>query len=152
MYIIDLFTKNSIVRKAEKKRKFEGIVADLKNQQKVKSETVIKEFDIKKVNLIDSIDAQINALSAQIGSLKSQKKTQCDLLDKQMKVVLDKTIDKFDQSIMIMKNKLKSIGNTIEAEQKSLQDVLDLDGPNTPNTPIKIGFNDTIIDTKKKSK
>lgn len=133
----DLLTSifgSNVVRKVEKKKRIEGEIEVLKKQEKVQTENVIKSYDQKKKDLADSTSAQVNALQAQITSLKSNKETQTKLLDEERKVALDKVINEFDQKITNKKNQAKKLGYLIEAEQKNLQDVID---PNQPNQPTE---------------
>jgi hypothetical protein len=154
----DLFTSifgNSITKMVEKQKRVLGEIEVLKKQQKVESEEVCKDFADQKTSLCDAIDANIQALQAQISSLKEQKKTKCALLDEKKKVTLDKVINDFDQKITSKRNQAKRIGHLIGAERLNMEDILteELNGDKTASNQDevrKIGF--TSTDTKKTSK
>lgn len=128
-----LFNRNSITAKVERKQKLLGDVEVLKKQQKVESEKILKDFDAKKIDLNDSIQAQINALQAQIASLKNHRLAQLDLLDEQRKVALDKKINDYDRQIISKQNKAKRLARFIDAEKQNMEDVMNPGGPNAPS-------------------
>lgn len=144
----DRFFRNDITKNVEKKKRIEGQVEVLKKQQKVSCEAVINDFDCKKTSLIDSTNAQINALKAQIASLGTNKDKQCALLDEQKRVALEKTINDFDQKIVSKQNQVNRLIRYIDAEQKNMEDVI---SPNQPNAPrsTKV-LNEDVKTTKKK--
>lgn len=123
---------NSITDKVEKKKKIEGEVEVLKKEQKVASEAIIQDYDNKKTSTTDTINAQINALQAQIASLKNDKVTKCALLDEERKVALDKCINDYDRKIVSKQNQVKRLTRYIDAEQKNMDDVIHPDQPNAP--------------------
>ena len=89
-------TKSKITRMVERKERVSGQVEVLKKQQKVASESLIKECEAQKVALANSIQAQIANLKAQIETLKIHEKTQCAAYDQKLKVDLDKIINTYD--------------------------------------------------------
>lgn len=131
---------NTITKKVEKKNKIEGEVEVLKKEQKVAVEAVMKDFDEKKQEVVDSVDAQIVSLEAQIASLKTSKVTRCNLLDEHRKVALDKTINDYNIKIVQKQNEAKKLGHYIDAENRSIQDTINPSQPNAPtntNKPTK---------------
>ena len=136
---------NSITRKVEKRRRMIGEIEVLKKQQKVKCEEILKTFAQDKADLAAKTDAEINSLQAQILSLKEHKKTQTALLDEREKVVIDETINKFDQMIVNKQNQVKRLNRYIDAEQKNIEDVINPDAPNAPAVQESriIGFRDS---------
>lgn len=139
---------SSIVKKAEKKRKVENYVEVLKKEQKVAVEEAIKACNVKKTEIVDSVNAQVAALQARIAALKEQKASQCNILDEKLKVDLDRIINDFDQKITTQQNVVKKLGYFINAEQKNIADVVDPAQPNAP-TEKKVLVEK---DTKKNSK
>ena len=129
--------RDSITRKVEKKRKLEGEIALLKKQQKVKSEAVIKDYDKKKVEMVNNINAEITAYKANIDTLTTSISVQSGLLEQEKKVELDKVISDFDQRIIAKQNKLKRVTNFIEAEKKNMEDVISTELPNAPQQVVK---------------
>ena len=129
--------RDSITRKVEKKRKLEGEIALLKKQQKVKSEAVIKDYDKKKVEMVNNINAEIIAYKANIDTLTTSISVQSGLLEQEKKVELDKVINDFDQRIIAKQNKLKRVINFIDAEKKNMQDVISTELPNAPQQVVK---------------
>lgn len=132
----DMFSSifgGSITRMVERQKKIDGEIEVLKKQQKVESEEVIKEAATKKKALIDAIEANIQALQAQISSLKEQKKTKLALIDEKTKVELDKVINDFDQKIIAKKNQSKRLTHLIGAEKMNMDDILSPDTPNMPS-------------------
>lgn len=125
---------NSITRKVEKKKRIDGEVEVLKKQQKVQCEAVIKDYDERKQAVIDSINAQIVSLEAQIEALKTSKESRCALLDEERKVALDKTINEYDLKIVSRQNESKKLSHYIDAENRSIQDVITPDQPNAPTS------------------
>lgn len=136
---------NSITRKVEKRRRMIGEIEVLKKQQKVKCEEILKTFAQDKADLAAKTDAEINSLQAQILSLKEHKKTQTALLDEREKVVIDETINKFDQMIVNKQNQVKRLNRYIDAEQKNIEDVINPDTPNAPAVQESriMGFRDS---------
>ena len=130
---------NSVIRKVEKKKKLEGQLAVLRQQQKIEAEKISKETEKKKADLVCDIDAQITSYEASINNLKKQKKTQQDLLDEQKRVEMDKKIHEFDRKIVSKVNEIKRLGHFIEAERKNQDDALN---PDQPNAPKKILLED----------
>ena len=129
--------RDSITRKVEKKRKLEGEIALLKKQQKVKSEAVIKDYDKKKVEMVNNINAEITAYKANIDTLTTSISVQSGILEQEKKVELDKVINDFDQRIIAKQNKLKRVINFIDAEKKNMQDVISTELPNAPQQVVK---------------
>lgn len=125
---------NSVVGKVEKKKKIEGEIEVLKKQQKVEIENIIKTYDQKKANLIDTTNAQIGSLQAQIAALKANKETQTNVLNEEKKVDIDRKTNEYNQKIVSKTNQSKKLGYLIEAEQKNLADVI---SPNQPNQPTE---------------
>ena len=129
--------RDSITRKVEKKRKLEREISLLKKQQKVKSEAVIKDYDKKKVEMVNNINAEITAYKANIDTLTTSISVQSGLLEQEKKVELDKVISDFDQRIIAKQNKLKRVTNFIEAEKKNMEDVISTELPNAPQQVVK---------------
>ena len=151
----DMFTSifgGSITRMVEKQKKINGEIEVLKKQQKVKSEEVIKEAATKKKALSDAVEANIQALQAQISSLKEQKKTKTALIDESTKVELDKVINDFDQKIVAKKNQSKRLTHLIGAEKMNMEDILSPELPNAPQPINPMGFAGQEKESKKSSK
>ena len=129
--------RDSITRKVEKKRKLEGEIALLKKQQKVKSEAVIKDYDKKRVEMVNNINAEITAYKANIDTLTTSISVQSGILEQEKKVELDKVINDFDQRIIAKQNKLKRVINFIEADKKNMEDVISTELPNAPQQVVK---------------
>ncbi len=148
--IFDYIFGNTVTRKVEKKNKIDGQVEVLKKKQKVESEKIIHEYEDKKTATIDNITATINALQAQIASLKISKDTKCQMLDEERKVKLDKIINDFNIKIVNKQNQSKRLTRYIEAEMRNMEDATSHPQPNAPTTQSTsaIGF---IADTKTKS-
>lgn len=143
--MIQVIFGNPITRKVETKKKIEGQVEVLKKEQKVKVEEKTKEYEVKKKVVVDDTTAAINMYKARIASLEKEKKDKVEMLDKELKVEINKVINMYDQRIVSKQNKAKKLGYYIEAEQQNIQDVINPEQPNAP-TDMKgtIGF-----DTKK---
>lgn len=124
---------NNVTRKVEKKGRIEGQIKVLQNEQKAKAEAVVTEYNQKKIDSDDSINAQIVALQARIESLKIEKETQKTLLDKEQKVKLEKVINHFDVKIISKQNQVKRLGRYIDAERANIDDVMNQ--PSRPNEP-----------------
>ncbi len=148
--IFDYIFGNTVTRKVEKKNKIDGQVEVLKKKQKVESEKVIHEYEDKKTATIDNITATINALQAQIASLKISKDTKCQMLDEERKVKLDKIINDFNIKIVNKQNQSKRLTRYIEAEMRNMEDATSHPQPNAPTTQSTsvTGF---TTDTKTKS-
>lgn len=125
---------NTITRKVESKKRIEGEVEVLKKQQKVKSESTVKDYNAKKTLAIDSINAQINNYKAQIKNLEQLKKDKEEMFEKEMRVAVDKVINDYDRKIINKINKAKKLGYYIDAEQRNIQDVIKPDQPNAPKS------------------
>lgn len=121
-----------ITRKTEHKNRVEGQIEVLKKQQKVKSESICHEYDFKKSSTIDSINAQINSLKAQILSLETNKECKIKMLEEEMKVELDKIMNNFNQKIISKQNKVRRLSRFIEAERQNMEDVAHYNQPNAP--------------------
>lgn len=130
-----------ITQKAQRKKRLEGEVEVLKKQQKVTSETLLKECEAKKTALKNNIDAEIVNLQAQISTLKSQKTTRASFYDQELKVQLDKAINDFDLRITTKKNKIVRLTNLIEAERKSEDHAVNPDKPNAPRQVLNEDVN-----------
>ena len=127
---------NTITRKVESKKRIEGEVEVLKKQQKVKSESTVKDYNAKKTLAIDSINAQINNYKAQIKNLEQLKKDKEEMFEKEMRVAVDKVINDYDRKIINKINKAKKLGYYIDAEQRNIQDVIKPDQPNAPKSSM----------------
>lgn len=140
---------NSITRKVEKKKRIDGEIEVLKKQQKVNMEAVMKDYDEKKQAVVDSVDAQVVALKAQIETLETSKGTRCNLLDEERKVAIDKTVNDFNRKIVAKQNESKKIGYYIQAENQNIQDVITPDQPNAPQSRPQMGFRVLNEETEK---
>ena len=147
--MLDFLFRNNIVMKAEKQRRIVGEVEVLKKQQKVEVEKTTKQYAAKKVNMENTIDAQIASLEAQIASLKNSKKAQAELFAEELKVALDKVINLYDRKIVNKTNQAKKLGYFIDAERRNQEDVLN---PDQPNAPKKILLESEQVETKSKKK
>lgn len=146
---------NPVVRKVERKKRIEGEVEVLKKQQKVEVESITKDYEVKQSSTIDSINAQIGSLKAQIASLNKAKEDRVNLLREEMKVAIDKTINEFDRKIVAKQNKAKKLGYLIDADRNSEEDAIDAQKPNAPTTKPTMGFkplNEEVKEDKKSVK
>ena len=116
--------KTSIQRHVEKKCRLENEIEVLKTQQKVRSENVISEFNSKKTQHQNNVDAQIAALQNQIENLKVSKTTQVEAFEKERIVALKKVDNEFDAKILAKQNEVKKLSNLIEKEQKDMRDIV----------------------------
>lgn len=130
-WVEGLFGSN-VISKVQQKKKLEGEIEVLKKQQKVEVEKISKETDEKKAHIVNTINADIAALNAQIDNLKKEKTTRQDLLDQERKVLIDKKVNDFNQQITFKQNKVKRLEHFIDAERKNQEDALNPDQPNAP--------------------
>lgn len=124
MSIINRIFGNDVVSKVEKKEKIEGQIEVLKKEQTVKFENKVKEYETRKTNTGNSIEAQINNLQAQIRSLRANKDSQIELIQKELTVELDKIVNKYSQKITKKENAKNRLANLIVAENKNLTEVI----------------------------
>lgn len=124
MSIINRLFGNDVVSKVEKKEKIEGQIEVLKKEQTVKFENKVKEYETRKTNAGNSIEAQINNLQAQIRSLRASKDSQIELIQKELTVELDKIVNKYSQKITKKENAKNRLANLIVAENKNLTEVI----------------------------
>lgn len=143
--------KSSIVKKVEKQQRLEAEAEILKKQQKVKVESLIKEYANRKAEMQDSLDAQINSYKAQIVSLTQAKKDRAEILDEELKVAIDQVTSDYNQRIVAKQNQAKSLGHYIAAEQKNIEDVINPDQPNAPRKVLK-PLNEEVEEPKKTKK
>lgn len=136
--MLDFIFGNSITRKVESKKRIEGEIEVLKKQEKVKSEATVKEYTSKKTLTIDSINAQIINLRAQIKNLEQQKQDKEEMFEKELKVAIDKVMNDYDRKIIAKQNKAKKLGYYIDAEQRNIEDVINPDQPNAPASKKKL--------------
>lgn len=129
--MFDIIFSSLITRRIQKKQKLEGQVEVLKKQQKLASEKIIKEYDLKKQNLKFNTDSEIAECEKQIKELNAEKERQDYLLAEQQKVELDEVINKYNQKITSKKNSIKKLTHLIDAERQSQEDILNPDQPNT---------------------
>lgn len=140
---LDTLFGNNITRKVQKKNRVDGQVEVLKKQQKVQYASICDDVDIRKKDIENATNAQINALQARIASLKVSKEKQLAILDEQRKVRLDKSDNEFSQKIVAKQNLSKRLQRLIEAEQKNIEDVVNPSQPNAP-TERKV-LNEKVI-------
>ena len=123
--MFDWLFKDKVVLKVEKKKKLENAIELLKKEKQIQFETVVKDFDMQKINLSTEVETQIKALEAQINCLRQELKAQLALIQKRSVIELDKVINEYDQRISIKENDLNKLLNLIEADKKSLNQVID---------------------------
>lgn len=136
--MLEKLFKTAFQRHVERKAKVEKQIELLKNQQKVKSENVIAEYDSKVTQAKNNIDAQITALKNQIENLKVAKKTQTETITKEREIAIKKLDNEFDAKILAKKNELKKLTNLIEKEQKDMADFVNPERANAPKDNRKI--------------
>ena len=142
--MLDKLFKTTIQRYVEKKNKLENEIEILKTQQKVKSETVIADFESKKTQFQNNVDAQIATLQNQIENLKVSKVTQVTAFEKERIVELKKVDNEFDAKILARQNEVKKIANLIDKEQKDMRDLVNPLKSNAPKDNKRI-----LTETKK---
>lgn len=152
--MLEKLFKTSIQRHIEKKSKLENEIEVLKTQQKVKSEIVISEYDSKKTQHQNTIDAQIAALQNEIENLKVSRTTHSASLDKEKVVQLKKVDNEFEAKILSKQNEVKKLSNLIDKEQKDMEDLITPLKPNAPkdNRKILVENITPVIKNTKKSK
>lgn len=123
--MFDWLFKDKVVLKVEKKKKLENAIELLKKEKQIQFETIVKDFDMQKINLSTDVETQIKALEAQINCLRQELKAQLALIQKRSVIELDKVINEYDQRISIKENELNKLLNLIEADKKSLNQVID---------------------------
>ena len=123
--MFDWLFKDKVVLKVEKKKKLENAIELLKKEKQIQFETIVKDFDMQKINLSTDVETQIKALEAQINCLRQELKAQLALIQKRSVIELDKVINEYDQRISIKQNELNKLLNLIEADKKSLNQVID---------------------------
>lgn len=128
---------NSITRKVETRQRLLGEVEVLKKEQTVKVEETVKVFEVKKAQELDGISAQINACKAQIKNLEKAKQDKDEMLDKELKVEIDKVINKYNREIVSKQNKAKKLNYFVDAEKKNMEDVINPTQPNAPEESNK---------------
>ena len=136
--MLEKLFKTNIQRYVEKKNKLENEIEILKTQQKVKSETVIADFESKKTQFQNNVDAQIATLQNQIENLKVSKVTQVTAFEKERIVELKKVDNEFDAKILARQNEVKKIANLIDKEQKDMRDLVNPLKSNAPKDNRKI--------------
>lgn len=136
--ILDFLFKTSIQRHVERKAKVENQIQVLKTQQKVKSENVVSEYNSKKVQHENTIDAQIAALENQIENLKVSKTTQVEAFEKEKTVALKKVDNYFDARILEKENEVMKLANLIDKEQKDMRDLVQPKKSNAPKDNRRI--------------
>lgn len=136
--IFDFLFKTRLQRHVEKKSKITNEVELLKTQQKVKSEAVISDFDSKKAQHQNTIEAQITALQNEIENLKVSKAAYIASLDKERVVELNKVDNEFDAKILFKQNEIKKLNNLIEKEQKDMRDLIQPYNANAPKNNRRI--------------
>lgn len=136
--ILDFLFKTSIQRHVERKAKVENQIQVLKTQQKVKSENVVSEYNSKKVQHENTVDAQIAALENQIENLRVSKTTQVEAFEKEKTVALKKVDNYFDARILAKQNEVKKLSNLIEKEQKDMKDLVQPQKSNAPKDNRRI--------------
>lgn len=136
--MLDKLFKTTIQRYVEKKNKLENEIEILKTQQKVKSETVIADFESKKTQFQNNVDAQIATLQNQIENLKVSKVTQVTAFEKERIVELKKVDNEFDAKILARQNEVKKIANLIDKEQKDMRDLVNPLKSNAPKDNKRI--------------
>lgn len=139
--------KNKITKMIEKSKCLEGQIGVLKKEQKVKSETLCKECEARKIAYTNTTNAEIANLEAQIETKKKQIITYNAACDQQLKVDLDKAINDYDLKITKKLNEKNRLTNLIEAEHKNNMDVM---VDNAPNAPTKRILNEDIKSDKNK--
>lgn len=139
--------KSNIQRYMEKKNKLVNQVTVLKTQQKVRYENVNSDYESRKCQLENTIDAQISALTNEIANLKLTRKTQAEAFDKEKVVELKKIDNEFDQKILNKMNEITKLKNLIEKEEKDLRDLIE---PVKTNAPIDNRKILTEMKTKKR--
>ena len=139
------FFKTNIQRHVEKRNKLENEIEILKTRQKVKYESVIDEYEGKKVQYQNNVEAQINALNNQIENLKISKVTQGQAYDKEKFVELKRIDNEFDQKILTKQNEVKKLTNLINKEQKDMIDLINPTKANAPKNNKKILVEDTKV-------
>lgn len=142
--MLEKLFKTNIQRYVEKKNKLENEIEVLKTQQKVKSETVIADFESKKTQFQNNVDAQIATLQNQIENLKVSKVTQVTAFEKERIVELKKVDNEFDAKILARQNEVKKIANLIDKEQKDMRDLVNPLKSNAPKDNKRI-----LTETKK---
>ena len=130
--------KTSIQRHVERKCRLENEIEVLKTQQKVISENVLSEFNSKKTQHENNVDAQIAALLNQIENLKVSKTTQVAAFEKEKVVALKKVDNEFDAKILAKQNEVKKLSNLIEKEQKDMRDLVQPQKANAPKDNRRI--------------
>ena len=151
--MIEIIFGNPITRKVETKKKIEGQVEVLKKEQKVKVEEKTKEYEVKKKVVMDDTTAATNMYKARIASLEKEKKDKVEMLDKELKVEINKVINRYDQLIVSKQNKAKKLGYYIDAEQQNIQDVINPDQPNAPTDvtrPLGFETKQVLLEEEKK--
>ncbi len=136
--MLEKLFKTNIQRYVEKKNKLENEIEVLKTQQKVKSETVLADFESKKTQFQNNVDAQIVTLQNQIENLKVSKTTQVTAFEKERIVELKKVDNEFDAKILAKQNEVKKITNLIDKEQKDMRDLVNPLKSNAPKDNRKI--------------
>lgn len=136
--IFDKLFKTNFQRHVERKARVENEIEVLKTQQKVKTENVIAEYNSKKTQHENNVDAQISALKNQIENLKVSRKTQVEAFEKEKIVALKKVDNEFDAKILAKKNEVKKLTNLIEKEQKDMEDFVNPEKSNAPKDNRKI--------------
>ena len=150
--IFEKLFRTGIQRHVEKKSKLENEIEVLRTQQKVKSEIIIADYDSKKAQHQNNIDAQISALQNEIENLKVLRATQTTSLDKEKVVQLKKVDNEFDAKILTKQNEIKKLSNLINKEQKDMEDLVSPLKPNAPKDNRKILVEDVTISNKKSKK
>ena len=110
----------------------------MKTQQKVRSENVIADYNSRKVQHENNVDAQIAALENQIENLKVSKTTQVEAFEKEKTVALKKVDNYFDARILTKENEVAKLTNLIEKEQKDMRDLVQPKKANAPKDNRRI--------------
>ena len=130
--------KSNIQRYAERKAKVENEIKVLKQQQKVKVETVNSEFNSRKTQFANNVSAEIAALKNQIKNLEVAKKTQAEAYEKEKSVQIEKVNNDFDAKILSKTNEVTKLTNLIDKEKKDMDEIIQPAKANAPRDNRKI--------------
>lgn len=136
--MLEKLFKTNIQRHVEKLNKLENETEILKTQQKVKYEGILDEYEAKKTQYQNNVDAQIISLQNQIENLKVSKVTQVQAYEKEKYVELKKVDNEFDQKILSKNNEITKLRNLIDKEQKDMANLINPVKANAPKNNKKV--------------